>query len=51
MLRQEFEDTMNIIKTLLSGGARVALFLALPGEAQDANDDYVIDEVLVAAER
>ncbi len=51
MVRQEFEDSMNIIKTLLAGGATVALFQALPAGAQEANDDFVIDEVLVAAER
>jgi hypothetical protein len=51
MLRQELKDIMNIIKTLVLGGVTVALLLALPAGARETDDGYVIDEVLLTAEK
>lgn len=42
---------MNNHKLLRMGGATVALFFALSAHAQDDADNYVIDEVLVTAEK
>ena len=42
---------MSIIKTILLGSTTVALLMANSVGAQESDDNYVIDEVLVTAQK